>query len=167
MKTHKTANLPATGPQSPGRRRCLQLAGAGGLAWSERALATLGVSGLGSRAWASDSFPTRPISLWVPWPAGGGTDLTMRLLAQLASSQLNQRVVIENKAGAGGTLAMPVLQQAQGDGYTLAQVPQPVFRAPYTQKVLWDPIRDTTPIIQVSGVTFGVVVQAGSPFRTL
>ena len=115
---------------------------------------------------ANESFLTRPVTLWVPWPAGGATDLTMRLLADLAGKQLGQRVVVENRAGAGGTLVMPVLRQAAPDGYTIAQLPQPVFRAPHTQKVLWDPIRDTTPILQVSGVTFGVVVPAGSAFRS-
>ncbi|MEO6409185.1 MAG: tripartite tricarboxylate transporter substrate binding protein [Burkholderiaceae bacterium] len=114
-----------------------------------------------------DAFPSHAISLWVPWPAGGATDLTLRMLAELASRHLGQKVLTENRAGAGGTLVMPVLLQAAPDGYTLAQMPQPVFRAPHTQKVLWDPIRDTTPIIQVSGVTFGVVVPAGSGLRSL
>ncbi|HSV44470.1 MAG TPA: tripartite tricarboxylate transporter substrate binding protein [Ramlibacter sp.] len=113
------------------------------------------------------SFPQRPISLWVPWPAGGGTDLTLRLLAELAGRQLGQKVVVENRGGAGGTLAMPVLQQAPPDGYTLAQMPQPVFRMPHTHKVAWDPIRDTTPILQVSGVTFGIVVPAASALRSV
>ena len=45
---------------------------------------------------------------------------------------------------------MPVLQQAEPDGYTIAQMPQPVFRAPFMQKVLWDPVRDITPIIQIT-----------------
>ena len=112
-------------------------------------------------------FPQRPLSLWVPWPAGGGTDVTLRVLAELAGRELGQRVLIENRGGAGGTLAMPVLQQAAPDGYTLAQMPQPVFRAPHTQKVSWDPIRDTTPILQVSGVTFGLVVPAASPLRSV
>lgn len=112
-------------------------------------------------------FPQRPITLWVPWPAGGATDLTLRLLADLAGARLGRKVTVENRGGAGGTLAMPVLQQAAPDGYTIAQMPQPVFRAPHTQKVLWDPIRDTTPIIQISGVTFGVVVPAASPWRSL
>ena len=116
---------------------------------------------------ADTSFPQRPIALWVPWPAGGGTDLTLRLLADIAGRQLGQRVVIENRGGAGGTLAMPVLQQAAGDGYTLAQMPQPVFRAPHTQKVSWEPIRDTTPILQVSGVTFGLVVPSASRLRSV
>ncbi|MCA0174963.1 MAG: tripartite tricarboxylate transporter substrate binding protein [Proteobacteria bacterium] len=118
-------------------------------------------------AHASAAFPTKPISLWVPWPAGGATDLTLRLLAELAGKQLGQKVLIENRAGAGGTLAMPVLQQAVPDGYTIAQLPQTALRMPWTQKVSWDPIRDTTPILQLSGVTFGLVVPAASPVRSL
>ena len=116
-------------------------------------------------AYAQGNFPAKPISLMVPWPAGGATDISLRLLAELAGKSLRQRVMVENRPGAGGTLAMPMLQQAAPDGYTLAQLPYPVLRAPYLQKVSWDPIRDTTPIIQISGVTFGVVVPAASPFK--
>jgi len=126
----------------------------------------LGASGLGA-AQASVPYPSRPITMWIPWPAGGATDISLRVLAELASHALGQTIVTDNRAGAGGTLAMPILQQAEPDGYTIAQMPQPVFRAPYVQKVLWDPIRDVTPIIQVSGVTFGVLVPAGSAFRSL
>lgn len=128
------------------------------------ACATLGLG----RAFAQgDRFPGRAVSLWVPWPAGGATDATMRLLAELAGHQFGQKVVVENRSGAGGTLVMPVLQQAAPDGYTIGQMPQPVFRAPWIQKVSWDPIRDTTPILQISGVTFGIVVPMSSAFRTL
>ena len=112
-------------------------------------------------------YPNRPITLWIPWPAGGATDIALRMLAEIAGRSLGQRVLTENRGGAGGTLAMPILQQAEPDGYTIAQLPQPIFRAPYTQKVLWDPIRDVTPIIQLTGVTFGVLVNASSSFRTL
>ena len=118
-------------------------------------------------AQAPSGYPSRAITLWVPWPAGGATDLTLRLLAELAARTLGQKIIIENRAGAGGTLAMPVLQQAAPDGYTIAQMPQPVFRAPWVQRVNWDPIRDTTAIIQISGVTFGVVVPSTSAFRSL
>jgi tripartite-type tricarboxylate transporter receptor subunit TctC len=118
-------------------------------------------------AQAPAHYPSRPITLWVPWPAGGATDLTLRVLAELAARQLGQKIIIENRAGAGGTLVMPVLQQAASDGYTIAQMPQPVFRAPWVQRVTWDPIRDTTAIIQISGVTFGIVVPTNSTFRTL
>jgi tripartite-type tricarboxylate transporter receptor subunit TctC len=76
-------------------------------------------------------------------------------------------VLVENRGGAGGTLAMPVLHNAAPDGYTIAQMPQTVFRAPWTQKVLWDPIRDTTPILQLSGVTFGLLVHPGSGLQSI
>jgi tripartite-type tricarboxylate transporter receptor subunit TctC len=115
----------------------------------------------------AEKFPGRPITLWVPWPAGGSTDLSLRALAEVAGRHLGQRIVIENRPGAGGTLAMPILRQAAPDGYTLAQLPQTIFRAPHTQKVGWDPIRDITPIIQISGYTFGIVVPENSPFHTL
>ena len=134
------------------------LAGTGALA--------LGASGMAA-AKDADHFPSRPITLWVPWPAGGATDISLRLLADIASQVLGQTIVTDNRSGAGGTLAMPILKQAEPDGYTIAQMPQPVFRAPHVQKVLWDPVRDVTPIIQVSGVTFGVLVPAASRFRTL
>jgi tripartite-type tricarboxylate transporter receptor subunit TctC len=116
---------------------------------------------------ATPPFPSRPITLWVPWAAGGATDISLRLLAELAGRELGQPIHVENRGGAGGTLAMPILQQAEPDGYTIAQIPQPVLRVPYTQKVLWDPVRDVTPIIQISGVTFGVLVGVASPFRSL
>ena len=156
------SNRSTSRPANPGRRRSLlQLAGAASvLAWPAVMAGQQAAGGAGG-------FPQHPISLWVPWPAGGGTDLTMRVLAELASHPLGQKLIVENRPGAGGTLVMPVLQQAAPDGYTIGQVPQPVFRAVHTQKVLWDPIRDLSPIIQLTGVTFGVVVPAGSPFKSL
>jgi tripartite-type tricarboxylate transporter receptor subunit TctC len=137
-----------------------------------RLLRVLAAASVGLPMWRAgaqpgDAFPSRPITLWVPWPAGGATDLTLRLLAELAGRHLGQRVSVDNRPGAGGTLAMPILQQAAPDGYTLAQMPQPVLRAPYLQKLLWDPVRDTTAIIQVSGVTFGMLTQADSKLKTL
>jgi tripartite-type tricarboxylate transporter receptor subunit TctC len=135
--------------------------------WLRRAAALALASSAMPRAGASGEFPSHPITLWVPWPAGGATDVSLRLLAELASRSLGQRVLIENRGGAGGTLAMPVLQLAEPDGYTIAQLPYPIFRAPHVQKVLWDPIRDVTPIIQISGVTFGLLVSATSRFRNL
>lgn len=133
-----------------------------------RALAALAAALSAPRAFAeSDPFPSRPVILWVPWPAGGSTDLTMRILADAAGRHLGQKIVIENRGGASGTLAMPVMQYANPDGYTIAQLPQTIFRAPYTMRVSWDPIRDITPIIQISGYTFGIVVNAESRFKKL
>lgn len=150
---------PARPPATAGLSRRRWIAGAAASAFGPAFGAVL--------ASPPDAFPTRPITLWVPWQAGGATDQTLRLLAELASRELRQKVIVENRGGAGGTLVMPVLQQAAPDGYTIAQLPQPVLRAPWIRRVPWDPIRDTTPILQLTGVTFGVVVAANSPLRTL
>ncbi|MBK1612362.1 hypothetical protein CKO44_02640 [Rubrivivax gelatinosus] len=144
-------------PAGAARRRLLAAAAA----------AALGAAGAATASAGTAPFPSRTITLWVPWPAGGATDLTLRLLAELAGAHLGQRIIVENRSGAGGTLAMPVLQMSEPDGYTIAQLPQPVLRVPHTQRVLWDPIRDVTPIIQISGVTFGVLVRTSSPWRAL
>ena len=155
-----------TGPARPvsarGRRRQLL-----GLLPALASVSLLGPAWGAALAQAPQRFPTRPINLWLPWPAGGATDLSFRVLAEAAARQLGQKILVQNRGGAGGTLAMPILQQAAPDGYTLAQMPQTVLRAPWTRKVLWDPIRDTTPIIQLSGVTFGIVVPAASGLRSL
>jgi tripartite-type tricarboxylate transporter receptor subunit TctC len=105
--------------------------------------------------------------LLVPWPAGGSTDLSMRVLAIEASKKLGVPIIVENRPGGSGSMAMPLLQNAKPDGYTVAQLPQTVFRVVHTQKVLWDPIRDTTPILQISGYTFGIVVATGSEIRNV
>lgn len=109
----------------------------------------------------------RPSALWVPWPAGSPTDQALRVLAEAASQRLRQPVQVHNRPGAAGTLAMPLLQQAAPDGLTLAQLPQTVLRAPWLHPVAWDPLRDTTPILQVAGTTFGLVVPAASPWRSV
>jgi tripartite-type tricarboxylate transporter receptor subunit TctC len=135
--------------------------------WLRSAAAFALTAGPMVHALAADTFPSRPITMWVPWAAGGATDLSLRLLAELAGPALGQPVVVANRAGAGGTMAMPILLQAEPNGYTIAQMPQPVFRMPFMQQVIWDPVRDVTPIIQISGVTFGVLVRASSPMRSL
>ena len=134
------------------RRHLLQLAAA-----------TLAVSS--AAAWAQ-TFPVRPIKLVIAFPAGGPTDITMRQLAENASKILGQPVIIDNKPGAGGTLPAQALQTAQPDGYTLAQMPLGVFRLPYTTKINWDPVKDISYVINVTGYAFGIVVPADSPFKT-
>ncbi len=112
------------------------------------------------------AFPAKPIKLLISFPAGGPTDVSMRVLAEGASKILGQSVVIENKPGAGGTLPAQQLQIAQPDGYTLAQIPLGVFRLPYTTKITWDPIKDISYVLNVTGYAFGLVVPADSALRT-
>ena len=115
----------------------------------------------------AQDYPTRPITLIVPWPAGGSTDTHLRKLAELAAKHLGQPIVVENKPGAGGMLGpLGMAGSAKPDGYTISQMTVAAFRQPYMQKVDWDPIRDFTYIIGVSGYTFGVVVKSDSPFKT-
>ncbi len=112
------------------------------------------------------SFPTRSIKLVIAFPAGGPTDITMRVLADNASKILGQPVVIENKPGAGGTLPALQLQSSAADGYTVGQIPLGVFRLPYTTKINWDPVKDISYVLNVTGYAFGVVVPADSPLKT-
>ena len=115
---------------------------------------------------SAQAFPAKPIKLVIAFPAGGPTDVTMRVLADNASKILGQAVVIENKPGAGGTLPAQGLQTSSADGYTLAQVPLGVFRMPYTTKMTWDPIKDLAYVLNVTGYAFGLVVPADSPLKS-
>ena len=118
-----------------------------------------------AHAQSARNFPEKPIKLIIAFPAGGPTDITMRQLAENASKVLGQPVIIENKPGAGGTLPAQALQTAQPDGYTLAQMPLGVFRLPYTTKINWDPVKDISYVINVTGYAFGIVVPADSPLK--
>jgi len=115
---------------------------------------------------AQGAFPNKPVTLIVPWPAGGATDRHLRVLAEVASKHLGQQIVIDNKPGASGTLGAAALVTAKPDGYTLSQLPITVFRLPYMQKVTFDPKKDFTFILNVTGYTFGTAVLATSPWKT-
>src|SRR5438094_8888639 len=84
-------------------------------------------------AWISaadaQSFPARPVTLIVPWPAGGTTDVVMRALATATERHLSQSLVIENRSGAAGTLGPgQMAANVRPDGYTVAQIAITVFR---------------------------------------
>ena len=89
-------------------------------------------------------------------------------MAELAGNHLGQPVLVENKPGAGGTLGPSTMAaSARPDGYTIAQFPLGMLRYPHMQKTSWHPIHDFTFIAGLSGYTFGLVVKADSPFRTM
>lgn len=118
-------------------------------------------------AHASDKFPNKSITLIAPWPTGGGSDALMRAFAESASRVLGVSVVVENKPGAGGTLGATAMVTAKPDGYTLTQLPLGVYRLPHMQKTAFDPLKDLTHIVGLTGYTFGIVAAAGAPFKTL
>jgi tripartite-type tricarboxylate transporter receptor subunit TctC len=114
----------------------------------------------------AQSFPSKPVTMIVPWPPGGSTDLSMRAIADIASKHLGQPVVIENRPGASGTLGPTHLaQNGKPDGYVIAQMPITVFRLPHMMKSGFDPMTDFSWVIHLTGYTFGVVVRADSPFK--
>jgi len=116
---------------------------------------------------AAQSFPSRPVTLICPWPPGGGTDLHLRKLAEVASRYLGQPVVVENRPGGSGMNGPSIMAKtAKPDGYTLSQLAISAYRVPYMQKVDWDPLADFSYVIGVSGYTFGIVVKSDSPFKT-
>jgi tripartite-type tricarboxylate transporter receptor subunit TctC len=115
----------------------------------------------------AQNFPSRPVTLIVPFPAGGSTDINLRALATATEKHLGQSIVIENRSGAGGTLGPgQMAAHAKPDGYTIAQLPITVFRYPFMTKTAFDPAKDFTYIISLTGYTFGVVVRADAPWRT-
>src|SRR5207342_2281600 len=102
------------------------------------AIAAIGM--LISAAAGAQEYPTKPITLIVPWPAGGSTDISMRAIAESASKLLGQPIAVDNKAGGSGTVGPATMAAAaKPDGYTIAQIPITVFRLPLMQEVSWDP----------------------------
>ena len=133
--------------------------------WLLRALAIAALAA-GGQAFAQ-AYPTRPITLIVPWPAGGSTDRHLRGLAELASKHLGQNIIVENKPGGGGTSGPGTMAlTAKPDGYTIAHFPLGMLRLPQMQKVQWNPLTDFSFIIGVTGYTFGVTVRADSPYKS-
>ena len=132
-----------------------------------RHLLALAALALAAPAVLAQAFPSRPITLIVPWPAGGSTDRHLRVLAEAASKQLGQNVIVQNVPGGGGTTGPGTMAlTAKPDGYTIAQFPMGMLRIPHMQKTAWHPINDFSHIIGVTGYTFGFVVRSDSPYKT-
>jgi tripartite-type tricarboxylate transporter receptor subunit TctC len=115
----------------------------------------------------AQTYPAKPVTMVVPWPAGGSTDIVMRAISEAAAKHLGQPIVIDNKPGASGTLGPAVVAAtAKPDGYTLAQMPITVMRLPLMQKVSWDARKDFTYVVHLTGYTFGITAKADGPFKT-
>ncbi len=109
-------------------------------------LFALAMSGLA----AAQSWPSRPVRMIVPFPAGGPTDVLTRALAEKLSAALGQAVVVDNKPGAGGTIGSDFVAKSAPDGYTLLMATGSTHSVgPYLSKVPYDPQKDFTPIVYV------------------
>src|SRR2546429_7188400 len=117
---------------------------------------------------AANSFPTRPIRLIVPYPAGGGTDIVGRVLGQKLHASLGQPVVIDNRGGAGGTLGTAAAAKSAPDGYTLLLVPTShVINPSIYAKLPFDTEKDFAPITMVASAAILMAVHPGVPANTV
>ena len=117
----------------------------------------------------AQTYPTKPIRLIVPFPAGGATDLFARSLSQKLGERLGQSVVIDNKPGAGGTLGSDLAAKAPADGYTLllSTTSTHSIGPNLNPKIPYDAMRDFTPIGQVGNAPSIMLVPNSSPAKTV
>lgn len=118
---------------------------------------------------AAQEYPDRPLRMVVPFPPGASTDNVARLLAQSMSESLGQTVVVENRAGAGGTIGAREVARAAPDGYTiLASTAGIHISNPAIYKDLpYEAVKSWAPVGLTAAVPMAVVVLASSPFKTL
>jgi len=126
------------------------------------ALGVFGALGLHATALAEDSFPSRPITIVVPFPPGGGGDVQTRLVAQKMGEKLGQTVIVDNKPGAGTAIGAAFVANSKADGYTLLMSSASTYTLnPAIRKSLpYDPIKSFEPIGIISRV--GLVLLANS-----
>ncbi len=119
-------------------------------------------------ALAANAFPTKPIRLIVPFPAGGGGDAAARSLAPPLSASLRQQVVIDNRGGAGGIIGMELVKNAVPDGYTLLLSTAGFTAMPALYKNLpFDPVRDFTGVIVAQSGMYVLVVSMAAPMKSV
>ena len=132
------------------------------------AVTALGLLAAASTCAYAQNFPAKPITTVVGFEPGGGTDTTARIVAKTLSEQIGQQVVVENRAGAGGDIAVDYVAKAAPDGYTLVLANVGALTVnPHILKTPYDPLKDLTPITM--GVVFAnvLVVQPDFPAKTL
>ena len=118
---------------------------------------------------AQTDYPNKPIRLIVPFPAGGGTDIYARLIANKLTERLKWVVVVDNKPGAGGNIGVDAAAKSPPDGYTIVigQTSNLTISPTLYKKLPYDPQKDLTPIVLVADSALALVVPAESPYKTV
>jgi tripartite-type tricarboxylate transporter receptor subunit TctC len=136
--------------------------------WGSLLAALAMLIGANAAAPAQEAFPSRPVHLLVPFPPGGAVDIVARTLADELSKRWGQPIVVENRPGAGGTLAAAVAAKAAPDGYTIILVASGHAIVSYLYSSLpYDPVRDFTPLALVGSSPNMMLVPADSPFKSV
>ncbi len=127
------------------------------------------LGGLCSGTALAQAYPSKPVRLMVPFPPGGPADILSRVMARSLSEGLSQQMIIENRAGAGGTSALEVVAKSAADGYTLGLGSNSTFSiAPLLYKNLsYDPFKSFAPISLIARSSSVVVINASIPANTL
>ena len=116
----------------------------------------------------AQNYPTKPVTIVVPFSPGGATDIMSRLLAERLNKRLGQPVIVENKPGAGTMIASEYVAKATPDGHTLLLAASSLGIAPSLySKVNYDPIKDFTPVSQVASVVHVLVVHPSIPVKNV
>jgi tripartite-type tricarboxylate transporter receptor subunit TctC len=132
------------------------------------ALFTIGALSAALSVAATESYPSRPVRMVVPFPPGAASDFLARVLGQKLAETWGQQVVVDNRPGAGGLIGGSVVAKAAPDGYTISLVGQPHLTAPLLAKEPpWDSFRDFTWIGNVASMPNVLVVGPGLPVGTL
>ena len=118
-------------------------------------------------SFAHAQYPDKTIRLIVPFPAGGGADAVARLVAERLSVRLEQTVMVDNRAGAGGSIGALAVANAPSDGYTLLINNNGHAIVPNLQSVTWDPVKDFVAISQVSVLPMIIFTNAKSPITSV
>jgi len=117
----------------------------------------------------AQSWPTRGVRIVVPFPPGGATDIIARLVAEQMTRDWGQAVVVENRAGAGGTIGTDAVAKAQADGYTLllATLATNAIAPAVYPKLPYNPGRDFTPITPLAGTVSAIAIHPALPVQNL
>ena len=117
----------------------------------------------------AQTYPSRPIRLIVPYAAGGGTDISARVIAQHMAESMGQPVIVDNKPGAGTLLGTTIVAKAAPDGYTLVygSVTHTIAPSLYKEKMPFNALKDFTPITQVAIFPFLVLVNSSSTITSV
>ena len=136
---------------------------------SLRILAAIVAAAFVQLAAAQDYPGTKPIRLIVPFPAGGGTDIFARVIANKLTENVKWVVVVDNKPGAGGNIGIDAVAKSPPDGYTigLGQTSNLAINPTLYPKLPYDSLKDFVPIVLVADAPLVLVVPAGSPYKTL